>query len=430
MKEPNEKWLDRHFKQQHVEYRKVFKEAACASDQHIIAYWLKIFGTASKQQKWARNGLMLLMYGHLKEIGHLQVPFTDMRNLGKDLNEVLDSYTGLPVKGQDKSTQIQSPLCKKHESEEISHKEGIKDCAWLQLEQGLTTTVRQPSLRHVPKLSCRGFRSTTSKCKDNFCDISLPAERLQILYDTFDSHECYKDEVVGPKTQDRILNKVESEIMQELNAILEPVNDLKSLPESRMSATASEMDEPCCKSHSNKMEHKGLKAASLTEEYPSYCVSYASEFLEENTSLISEHEDNKDKQTVLGTSLRSASVADKGCQESPRELARREALDAELMYLQRRNRQLRRECLIYYKKNGDLRRHPKYPKVRVNSLGFLVGAYRAHCHFTRWPKSRNYFQQEFDRVNGWRTYRRILLDSSRPSRRSENLQLKRTSTLR
>ncbi|XP_030561133.1 uncharacterized protein LOC115762899 [Drosophila novamexicana] len=422
MKEPNEKWLDRHFKQQLVEYGKVFKETACASDQHIIAYWLKIFGTASKQQKWARNGLMLLMYGHLKEIGHLQVPFTDMRNLAKDLNEVLDSYTGLPVKVQDKSTQIQSPLCKKHDSEEISHNEGIKGCPLL--KKGLATTGRQPSLRPVQKLSSTRYRSTTSKCKDNFCEISLPAETLQILYDTFDSHECYKGEIIGPTTPYRKLTKVESKIMQELNA------DLKSLSESRMSATVSEMDEPCCKSRSNKKEHKELKDASLTEEYPSYCVSYASEFLEEYTSFISEQEDNNDKQTVLGTSLRSASVADKGCQESPRELARREALDAELMYLQRRNRQLRRECLIYYKKNGDLRRHPKYPKMRLKSLGFLVGAYRAHCHFTRWPKSRSYFQQEFDRVNGWRTYRRILLDSSRPSRRSEKLQLKRTSVRR
>ncbi|XP_064541618.1 uncharacterized protein LOC135430758 [Drosophila montana] len=428
MKEPNELWLDRHFKQQLVEYSKVFQQTACASDQLIIAYWLKIFGSASKQQKWARNGLMLLMYGHLKEIGHLQVPFTDMRNVGKDLNEVLDSYTGLPVKGQDKSTQILSPLCRKHEGERVSNP--TKDCALVQQlkerkenpASDLTTTGRHPSPRPANKLFRTLFKSQTSKCKDHNCD---EPKQLQILYDTFDSHECYKGEIRNPTSCDRKLTKVESKIMHELNAILEPVNDLKSLPESRRTTRPSESDEPCCskhtfKSRSNQKEPKELDA-SLTEDYPSYCVSYLSARLEEYTSLVSEQEDinNKgdNKQAVLVTSLRSASVADKGCQESPREVARREALDAEMMYLQRRNRQLRRECLIYYKKNGDLRRYPKYPKVKVRSLGFLVGAYRAHCHFTRWPKSRNYFQQEFDRVHGWRTYRRILLDSSVPSRR-------------
>ncbi|XP_032596467.2 uncharacterized protein LOC6557263 [Drosophila grimshawi] len=110
--ELNGEHLDRHFMQQVKEYETVFRTKACPSDQEIIMCWLRILTAAPESQKLARNCLMLLMYGHLNEIGYLQKPFTDMRNFGKDLNDILDSYKGLPVPSAVKSTKKEAETSK------------------------------------------------------------------------------------------------------------------------------------------------------------------------------------------------------------------------------------------------------------------------------------------------------------------------------
>ncbi|KAH8314702.1 hypothetical protein KR074_011437, partial [Drosophila pseudoananassae] len=109
MQDPSAEMLDRHFRQQVTRFQDVFYNKACPSDRLIMACWMKVFEAVPLNQKLARNGLMLLIHAHIKEFGNLRAPFTDVRNCKKDLNELLDSYRGIPETGcKDKSSSVLS----------------------------------------------------------------------------------------------------------------------------------------------------------------------------------------------------------------------------------------------------------------------------------------------------------------------------------
>ncbi|XP_017139313.1 uncharacterized protein LOC108153698 [Drosophila miranda] len=88
--------LDNYFRSQLSRYETYYKNLACQSDRVIIDKWLEVFYAAPAAEKIARNGLMLLLNGHLSDFGFLKDPFTDMRNFGTNLNIVLDTYEGIP----------------------------------------------------------------------------------------------------------------------------------------------------------------------------------------------------------------------------------------------------------------------------------------------------------------------------------------------
>jgi len=92
--EPSEELLDRHFRQQVAIYKDVDLARAFQSDRLIMARWMKVFERTPLSQKLARNSLMLLMHGHMKDFGFLKEPFTDVRNCSRNLNEILDVYKG------------------------------------------------------------------------------------------------------------------------------------------------------------------------------------------------------------------------------------------------------------------------------------------------------------------------------------------------
>ncbi|SPP87537.1 uncharacterized protein LOC117589425 [Drosophila guanche] len=89
--------LDNHYQTLLTRYADYFKGLAFGSDRIIIDKWLEVFGQATAEEKIARNGLMLLLQGHLSEFGLLQEPFTDMRSCSRNLNSVLDSYQGIAM---------------------------------------------------------------------------------------------------------------------------------------------------------------------------------------------------------------------------------------------------------------------------------------------------------------------------------------------
>ncbi|XP_034658208.1 uncharacterized protein LOC117894977 [Drosophila subobscura] len=89
--------LDNHYETLLTRYEDYFKGLAFNSDRIIIGKWLEVFGQATAEEKLARNGLMLLLQGHLSEFGLLKEPFTDMRNCSRNLNSVLDNYQGITM---------------------------------------------------------------------------------------------------------------------------------------------------------------------------------------------------------------------------------------------------------------------------------------------------------------------------------------------
>ncbi|XP_016969074.1 uncharacterized protein LOC108037106 [Drosophila rhopaloa] len=108
MTEPSEELLDRHFRQQVASYKDVDQSRANQSDRLIIAKWMKVFERTPLSQKLARNGLMLLMHGHLKDFGYLKEPFADVRNCSRNLNDILDEYRGESCKGASLQDKINS----------------------------------------------------------------------------------------------------------------------------------------------------------------------------------------------------------------------------------------------------------------------------------------------------------------------------------
>ncbi|KAH8305280.1 hypothetical protein KR018_010693 [Drosophila ironensis] len=107
MEEPNAEMLDRHFRQQVDRYHSEDYKTASQSDRQIAAKWLTVFEQVPPAQKLARNGLMLLLHGHLTELGNLKAPFTDIRNCKMDLNDVLDRYPGLHESIGQKNAELQ-----------------------------------------------------------------------------------------------------------------------------------------------------------------------------------------------------------------------------------------------------------------------------------------------------------------------------------
>ncbi|XP_064541727.1 transcription factor SPT20 homolog [Drosophila montana] len=94
MSELNENSLDRHFVSQLRMMCDVYSNKISKSDFMISQRWLQLFHKAGKRDKYARNCLMLLMYGQLREMGKLSMPFTKMDNANRQLEEVLSDYQG------------------------------------------------------------------------------------------------------------------------------------------------------------------------------------------------------------------------------------------------------------------------------------------------------------------------------------------------
>ncbi|KAH8301961.1 hypothetical protein KR044_001294, partial [Drosophila immigrans] len=92
MSDVREETLDRHFAVQLKLVSDVFIESICTSHHDIIHRWLLVFYGATGSEKYARNCLMILMYGQLKEMGRLGKPFTDLSNTTRRLEDVLSTY--------------------------------------------------------------------------------------------------------------------------------------------------------------------------------------------------------------------------------------------------------------------------------------------------------------------------------------------------
>ncbi|EDV95939.1 GH15980 [Drosophila grimshawi] len=92
MSEMNENALDRHFLSQLRIMSDVYTDKISKSTFEMSQRWVQRFHKADKEDKCARNCLMLLMYSQLNEMGRLGMPFTEMENMRRQLEDVLSAY--------------------------------------------------------------------------------------------------------------------------------------------------------------------------------------------------------------------------------------------------------------------------------------------------------------------------------------------------
>ncbi|XP_037720390.1 uncharacterized protein LOC119553829 [Drosophila subpulchrella] len=101
MSNPNECALDRHFAAQLRNLRTYSKEHPVSEEDFAISQlWMNHFQEAKGSDKFARNCMMMLMYGQLQEIGHLSKPFTEMENMNRSMDDLLNEYNGTTVEEQ------------------------------------------------------------------------------------------------------------------------------------------------------------------------------------------------------------------------------------------------------------------------------------------------------------------------------------------
>ncbi|XP_016969010.1 uncharacterized protein LOC108037069 [Drosophila rhopaloa] len=93
--------LDRHFATQVRNLRLFTREHPISQkDIDLSQRWLDHLQQATGQDKYARNCIMLMMNDQLREIGHLRKPFTEMKNVQRCMDDLLNEYDGGTVEEQ------------------------------------------------------------------------------------------------------------------------------------------------------------------------------------------------------------------------------------------------------------------------------------------------------------------------------------------
>ncbi|XP_060654848.1 uncharacterized protein LOC132790366 [Drosophila nasuta] len=176
MEEPSEEFLDRHFNQQLIDFHCIFNKTASESDQTIASCWIQIFKMAPRDQKLSRNCLTLLMYGHLNDFGHLQYPFTDLRNCAKDLNDVLNGYNGFP----------------KQKLVNMRQEETVESLSTDKFSLASTVSMNSSSSSHLALATTATYTRLPKKSSKEESNIFRFVSMAETTTDTYDSHECYK----------------------------------------------------------------------------------------------------------------------------------------------------------------------------------------------------------------------------------------------
>lgn len=449
---PREQLLDLHFKQQIHEFGPIFMRMACKSDQSIISYWIQIFEAAPRAQKWARNCMMLLLYGHLEEFGYLQVPFTDMRYCGRDLNEILDGYQGMakqaPRPNQEKHGdpgiqvihKVLSHASHTHTSHtQTSHTVARKHVAFMIQnsnqcsEPSLKRSSRHNGVPKVPKTV------TFEDCRQRSLSSVLTAISVQTKFPrtSLDSLD---------KEANEKLIQIESRIIMELKELYqaEPPQPLSTQSENHNSRTplrtrtlaicntrakTSETDDSKLKKYYEKIKENRpnnyQKQPPQPEEEGIYAVNSSNNVKFKDLEEMMAKYNNYIK---LDKKLLARYTTHKSNLPKLKKIEERIAQNERIIELLKKNEMLRRECLRYYTVDGVLRPQVKQLKAEHNwSKGLLIGGYRALHRYARcrgMVRGQGKFEQLQGCKHGWRCYRRLLLANCIPYCRSRLMHTK------
>lgn len=120
MVEINDNLLDRHYKLQLKMMGEVYTQCRSQADFSIGERWMECFAVAPPEQKYARNCLMMLMHNQLRDQGKLDIPFTELSNVQRPLDEVLDELQSFDE--AEKKTLLDSEELKEDMQKQITLK--------------------------------------------------------------------------------------------------------------------------------------------------------------------------------------------------------------------------------------------------------------------------------------------------------------------
>ncbi|EDV50723.1 uncharacterized protein LOC6544396 [Drosophila erecta] len=98
--------LDRHFASQLRNLQSYSKEHPVSQEDHDISQrWMQQFQEAKGLDKFARNCMLLMMFNQLRDIGHLSKPFTELANLSRSMDDLLNEYNGTTAVEEEQQQQ-------------------------------------------------------------------------------------------------------------------------------------------------------------------------------------------------------------------------------------------------------------------------------------------------------------------------------------
>ncbi|EDV50720.1 uncharacterized protein LOC6544393 [Drosophila erecta] len=428
MKEPSEELLDRHFRQQVASYKDVDQALAKQSDRLIIARWMKVFEKIPLSQKLARNSLMLLMHGHLKDFGVLKEPFTDVRNCSRNLNVILDEYRGQPCKNasrQEKSMGSAKSVAKQKQlasGKSFTHNLMVKMCS--------TQILRPRNLEPIQEVTEPSEKEpTTSSFASIVTVVRQPKSGSSGSKKHLDSQrtgsECADRQSVKQRVQS--LGDEPSRNTQHplrMSSMENIRNNCQKSPGYCGDSTSNrdELGSGKTRSSSPLSQEKLIKITNVIEQ-----VNRRSSAVKNLTHCFEEMAER------LKNTIKSKSVAPMGHKpkipppKTPKKFNRihqdvspqpaRQPVDKchppvcfediNVQDLLIRREKLRVQCLAYYNLDGTMKHVKDMPdppmnirKAEQRVRGFIIGAYRALERLKRWrgkSKQLRFFQTCFQK---------------------------------
>ncbi|XP_068149056.1 uncharacterized protein [Drosophila tropicalis] len=420
-KEPSEKLLDQHYQSQLKKYKRSHQRDACPSDQIVIADWLRVFSTVPKEQKLARNSLMILMYGHLKEFGYLRDPFVDIANLEKDLNVILDSYAYLTVTNENIRRHTSNNV---EPSMESVIRYALRTSVYNEANSGLpqqSQQVAKPKRNKDHSRSKKWCMTSTLQPIEELTEISeveptSNRDREKHSKDiAYDSHRCYKSDQKDQKEQQLTQLAVQEEKLKSVKDRIEkyelaiendPDEQCQSMPLQSSGNHESDEEIPTTSEITNYEENPqsgvdvtneatvGIFTTSgHTESSNSFesrpravrslkvCFDQMVEMITRSkTSLQDQHPKHARPHEMIDTAKRKTEAEAETQNQRKTQIltqtttTKRERVSSiplqivmhqewnskqneELYRLRKRNRELRKSCLKYYNLDGSLKQH-------------------------------------------------------------------------
>lgn len=384
MKDLSEELLDRHFRQQLASYKYADQARAKQSDRPIMARWIKIFEKAPLSEKLARNSLMLLMHGHLKDFGVLKEPFTDVRNYSRNLNVILDEYRGQPCK---KLATGKSPTL-------------LKKCS--------TQILRPRKLEPIKEVSEQSENDPTTS---SFASI------VTIIRKTNTRSSDSKDSQVYPRTGFESPNGADSHTVKKRVELLEYELSRNKQHPSSSTFNRDAPDSGRTHSSSSLSQEKLIKITNVIDQVNrrSSAVKNLRDCFEEMAERLKNTIESKYKSKIP-----PPKPPKKIHKDVPAERASAQChspigvTDPTVQGLLMRREQLRVQCLAYYNSDGTMKDVMDMPDLSMDTMkaeqrvrGFIVGAYKALERLKRWrgkSKRLRFFQtcfQKFGLRNLW-----------------------------
>nr|XP_016933489.1 uncharacterized protein LOC108012583 isoform X2 [Drosophila suzukii] len=399
--EPSEELLDRHFRQQVAIYKDVDLARAFQSDRLIMARWMKVFERTPLSQKLARNSLMLLMHGHMKDFGFLKEPFTDVRNCSRNLNEILDVYKGHSCKkeqkriGESKSSSSSRNVSVKRTFTHIPRSmklEPIKEVSEPSEKEPTTSSIAS-IVTIIERAKTRSISSQTSSSSQKTCPECVTEvegqsvrKRVQDLEEGLSNNEEHPLSVSSMENMKKYYQKWASYSGD--SASNRESERATSTSQERLQKITNVIDQVTRRSSAVKnlkdcFEEMAERLRNTSE--PEYSIS------EGRKPKIPPPAPPKNFRRIQDDDVPVLMARQTGGKSLPK--------DKPVQSLLIRREKLRVQCLEYYNLDGTMKDVKDMPATSIDTKrtdlrvkGFIIGAYRALERVKRWRGKPNHLR--------------------------------------